>query len=60
MDEGLASDATNEGIDDVGRLFALLGEALDVLLESFARLLRAVTQIPRVAKSGVGTLEMPM
>jgi hypothetical protein len=63
MDEGLAGRAANEGIDDididdVGELIALLGEALNVLLESLVGPLPIVAEIPGVPWVGVGTLEV--
>jgi hypothetical protein len=56
MDERLIGGAIGEGIDDVcvrdiGEFVALLGEALNVLLEGLARPLLAITQIPRVTRS---------
>jgi hypothetical protein len=51
VDERLAGDATDEGIDDVGvgdvgELIVLLGETLDVLSEGLVRPLLAVAEIP--------------
>ena len=63
MDEDLAGHATDEGIDDidvgdVGELIALLGEALNVLLEGLVGPLPAVAEILGVPWVGVGTLEV--
>jgi hypothetical protein len=63
MDEGLAGHAADEGIDDigigdVGELIALLGEALNVLLESLVGPVPTVAEIPGVPWAGVGTLEV--
>jgi hypothetical protein len=51
VDESLACHAADEGVDhvdvgDVGELVALLGEALDVLPESFAGPLPIITEVP--------------
>ena len=51
MDEGLAGHAVDEGVDhvgigDVGELVALLGKALDVLLEGLIGPLPTVVEVP--------------
>jgi hypothetical protein len=51
VDKRLVGHAVDEGIDhvgvgDVGKLIALLGEALDVLLDSLIGPLHAVTEVP--------------
>jgi hypothetical protein len=51
MDEHLIGCAIDEGvdhigIDDVGKLIVLLGEALDVLLEGLIGPLLAVAEVP--------------
>ena len=53
MDEGLAGRALVEGVDDigvddVGKLIALLEEALNVLLKGLVCPLPVVVEIPRV------------
>ena len=65
VDERLASHATDEGIDHVGvgvgdvwELIALLGEALNVLLEGLVDPLPTVTEVLGVLWVGVGTLEV--
>jgi hypothetical protein len=63
VDECLAGCATDEGIDlvsvgDVGELIALLGEALNVLLEALVGILPTVAEVLGVAWAGVGTLEV--
>ena len=62
MDERLAGHAAYEGIDhvgvdDVGELIALLGEALDVLLEGPVGPLSIVVEVPLVPGSSVRTLK---
>ena len=64
VDKRLVGGATGEGIDDfsvydVRELVLLLGEALDVLSKGLVRPLPAITQLPRVTRSSVCTLEMP-
>jgi hypothetical protein len=46
MDERLTSRATDEGIDDVGELIALLGEMLDVLPKGLIGPLLVIVEIP--------------
>jgi len=63
VDERLAGRATDEGIDHVGigdvwELIALLGEALNVLLEGLVDPLPTVTEVLGVLWVGVGTLEV--
>ena len=63
MDERLAGRAVDEGVDHVGvgdvwELIALLGEALNVLLEGLVGPLPIVAEIPGVPQAGVGTLEL--
>ena len=63
MDERLAGHAAYEGIDHIGigdvwELIALLGEALNVLLEGLIGPLLVVVEIPGVPRAGVGTLEV--
>jgi hypothetical protein len=62
VDERLTGHATDEGIDhvsvgDVGELVALLGEALDVLLEGLVGPLPTVAKVPRVPGPNVHALE---
>ena len=64
VDEHLAGCATDEGIDhfgidDVGELVALLGEALDVVPEGLVGPLPTVAEVPRVFETGVRALEVP-
>ena len=64
MDECLVGHVANEGIDhvsvgDVGELIALLGETLDVLLESLVGPLPTVVEVPRVQGLSVHALEVP-
>ena len=63
VDERLAGRATDEGIDHVGigdvwELIALLGEALNVLLEGLVGPLPVVVEILGVHWAGIGTLEV--
>ena len=63
MNQGLVGGPGQEGhddagVDDIGQLVALLGEASDVLVESFPRLLLAILQILGVPRAHVGALEM--
>ena len=63
MDERLAGHAADEGVDHVGvgdvqELIALLGEALNVLLEGLVSPLLAIAEILGVSQAGVGTLEV--
>ena len=63
MDECLTGHAIDEGIDhvsvdDVWELIALLGEALNVLLEGLIGPLLAIVEIPGVPWVGVGTLKV--
>ena len=63
VDERLVGCAADEGVDhvdigDVRELIALLGEALNVLLEGLIGPLLAVVEIPGVPRVGVGTLEV--
>ena len=61
MNQGLAGGPRQEGyddvsIDDIRQLIALLGEASDLLAESFLGLLLAIPQILGVPKARVGAL----
>jgi hypothetical protein len=61
VDECLAGHVVDEGVDhvsvgDIWDLIALLGEALNVLLEGLVNPLLAVAKIPGVSRAGVGTL----
>ena len=63
MDERIAGRAADEGVDhvgisDVGDLIALLGEALDVLLEGLIGHLPTVVELPRVPGMSVRALEV--
>ena len=63
MDKCLIGCATDESVDhvsisDVRELIALLGEALDVLLEGLVGPLLIVAKILGVPWVGVGTLEV--
>jgi hypothetical protein len=63
VDKRLAGHVVDEGIDHIGvsdvrELIALLGEALNVLLEGLVGPLPTVVEIPRVPRVGVGTLEV--
>jgi hypothetical protein len=63
VDEFPTGHAIDEGIDHVGvgdvwELIALLGEALNVLLEGIVGLLPIVVEILGVPRVGVGTLEV--
>ena len=63
MNQGLAGGLRQEGsynigVGDAGQLVALPGEALDVLMKSFPRLLSAVFEIPWVPRMCVGALEV--
>ena len=63
MDQGLASGPRQEssydvGVDNVGQLAALSGEALDVPTKSFPGLLSGVFEIPWVPKTRVCALEV--
>ena len=63
MDERVAGHAADEGVDHVGvgdvqELIALLGEALNVLLEGLVSPLPIVTEVPGVPQEGVDTLEV--
>jgi hypothetical protein len=63
VDERLAASVVDEGIDHVGianvrELIALLGEALNVLLEGLVGPLLAVAKVPGVPWAVVGTLEV--
>ena len=63
VDERLIGRAIDEGVDhvsvgDVCELIALLGEALNVLLEGLIGPLFVVPEILGVPLVGVGTLEM--
>jgi hypothetical protein len=63
VDEFPTGHAIDEGIDhvsvgDVWELIALLGEALNVLLEGIVGLLPIVVEILGVPRVGVGTLEV--
>ena len=46
------------GVDDIGQLVALPGEALDVLMNSFPELLLAIFEIRWVPKTCVCALEV--
>jgi hypothetical protein len=64
VDECLTSHAIGEGVDhvaigDVGELIALLGEALNVILEGLISPLPIIMQVPRVSRSRVHALEVP-
>jgi hypothetical protein len=48
------------GVGDVGELGALFGEMPDVILEGFTRLLFAALEIPRVARTHVGSFKVPL
>jgi hypothetical protein len=63
VDESFIDRATDEGVDhvgvsDVGKLIALLGEALDALPEALIGPLPIVTEVLGVTWVGVGTLEV--
>ena len=63
VDQGLVGGPRQEGSDDVGvgnvgQLVALPREVLDVLVESFSRLLSVVFEVPRVFRVRVGTLKV--
>ena len=63
MDERLTGRAIGEGLNHIGvgdvwELIALLGEALNVLLEGLVGPLLAVMEIQEVPWVGVGTLEV--
>ena len=63
VDERLAGHAIDEGIDHVGigdvwELYALLGEARNVLLEVLIGPLLAIMEILGVPRTGVGSLEV--
>ena len=63
MDEHLVGHAIDEGVDHIGigevwELIALLGEALNVLLEGLVGPLPTVAEILGVPWVGVGTLEV--
>ena len=63
VDERLTGHAADEGVDhvdvgDVWELFALLGEALNILLEGLIGPWLTVAEIPGVPQVGVGTLEV--
>jgi hypothetical protein len=51
-------DPNHVGVGDVGELIALLGEASDVLVESFIRLVPIVLEIPGVPRAYIGALEV--
>ena len=63
MDDRLAGQAVDDGVDyvgvgDVRELIALLGEALNVLLEALIGPFLVVAEILGVPRVGVGTLEV--
>jgi hypothetical protein len=47
------------GIGDVGKLGALVGEMLDIVMEGLARLLFIAPEVPRVTRAYVGPFEVP-
>jgi hypothetical protein len=64
MDELFAGGSHEEhpddiGVSHVGQLGALPGEALNVLTESFIRLLATAPEVPGVTRVDIGTLEVP-
>ena len=64
MNQGLAGVPGKEssddvGVDDVGQLVALPGEAPDVPTEGLTGLLMAVLEVPWVPKALVCALEVP-
>ena len=63
MDLGLAGGPRQEssydvGVGDVGQLIALSGEAPDVPMKSFPRLLLVVFEIPWVLRTCICALEV--
>jgi hypothetical protein len=63
VDKSLAGHAIDEGVDDigigdVGKLIALLGEALNVLPEGLVSPLPIIVEIPGVPWVGVGALKL--
>ena len=63
VDEHLTGHAADEGVDhvdvgDVWERIALLGQALNVLLERLVSPLPVVAEIPGVPWAGVGTLKV--
>lgn len=63
VDQGLTVGPRDEGPDHVGvihswKLVALLREALAVVAEGFPGPLPAALEVPRIARPGVGTLEV--
>jgi hypothetical protein len=63
VDQGLTGTPRQKGPDhvsvgNVGQLIALLGEAMDVLVESFVWLLPIIIKVPEVPQAHVGALEV--
>jgi hypothetical protein len=48
------------GVDDVGQLIALPGEASDVVIEGLIRLLSIVLKVLGVPRTRVGALKFPI
>jgi hypothetical protein len=64
-DKLFASGSREEGHDDVrvgdvGKLGALFGETLDIVMQRLVRLLFTTPEVPRVAGAHVGPLEVPL
>jgi hypothetical protein len=47
------------GVGDIGKLSALFGETLDIVMEGLIRLLFTTPEVPRVTRAHVGPLEVP-
>ena len=63
VNQGLAGGLRQEGsynigVGDAGQLVALPGEALDVLMKSFPRLLSVILEIPQVPRACVCALKV--
>jgi hypothetical protein len=59
VNEGLAGGSSEERVDDVRKRIALLGEAMDVILQGLTRLLLAALEVLGVSKAHVHPLEVP-
>jgi hypothetical protein len=64
MDELFAGGSHDEhpndiGVSHIGKLGALPGEALNVLMESFIWLLAIAPEVLGVTRADIGTLEVP-